>query len=298
MPTVVSQVDPQHPDAAAIERAAALLRAGRLVAFPTETVYGLGANALDPHAVARIYEAKGRPVANPIIVHVATVDQARQLTTTWPTTAMKLVERFWPGPLTIVLPKRDTVPAIVTAGGPTVALRMPRHAVAQALLREAKLPLAAPSANRSTRISPTTAAHVLRTLADRVDLVLDAGPCAGGLESTVLDLSQDRPRLLRPGLVTLAELESALAMPLSTRSAERTVEPARSPGLMPRHYAPSVPLECIEGEASDRIGALISQGLRVGWIGRRSRRPTSSTTIVRELPDNAAGFAAGLYSAL
>ncbi len=203
----VVRVDAQCPDPEAIARGAQILKAGGLVVFPTETVYGLGANALDAGAVAKIFAAKGRSARNPIIVHVANLDDAKKLVSAWPDSAQKLAEAFWPGPLTLVLPKHADVPDLVTAGGPTVALRMPAHAVALALLRACGLPLAAPSANRSTELSPTCAEHVRLDLAN---LLLDAGPTTGGLESTVLDLTCTPPRLLRPGLVTRAELEASL----------------------------------------------------------------------------------------
>src|SRR5262245_12010774 len=174
--TAVLTIDSASPDAAKTAQAADVLRRGGLVAFPTETVYGLGANALDPLAVGRVFEAKGRPSTNPLIVHLADASQVSLVAADWPDAAARLAARFWPGPLTLILPKHPDVPGIVTAGGPTVAVRVPDHPVARALLRAAGIPVAAPSANRSTELSPTTAAHVLRGLGDRVDLVLDAGP--------------------------------------------------------------------------------------------------------------------------
>src|SRR5262249_25608873 len=186
-------------------------------AFPTETVYGLSANALDAAAVSRIFEAKGRPASNPLIVHVADIAAARALVAVWPQSADSLAARFWPGPLTLVLPKGERVPAIVTPGGPTVAPRVPAHPVALALLRAAEIPLAAPSANRSTRLSPTRAEHVLADLGGRIEMVLDAGATPAGLESTVLDLASAPPRLLRPGPIGLHDLE-ALVGPLSPLS--------------------------------------------------------------------------------
>src|SRR4051794_39087740 len=198
------------PDPADVAVAAAVLHRGGLVAFPTETVYGLGANALDAAAVARIFAAKGRPATNPLIVHVAAAEHVWSVAADWPAVAARLAERFWPGPLTLVLPKAAAVPDAVTAGGPTVAVRVPAHPVALALLRAAGVPLAAPSANRSTELSPTTAGHVLHGLGGRIDLVLDAGPTAGGIESTVLDVTTNPPRLLRPGLVTPAMIEAVI----------------------------------------------------------------------------------------
>ncbi|HZY90824.1 MAG TPA: L-threonylcarbamoyladenylate synthase, partial [Gemmataceae bacterium] len=178
MQTEVLAIDPNAPDPAVIARAAAALRAGGLVAFPTETVYGLGANALDAAAVDRIFAAKGRPAHNPLIVHVADEAAARAVAGEWPATASRLAARFWPGPLTLVVPKAAAVPAVVTAGGPTVAVRVSAHPVALALLRAAGVPVAAPSANRSAQLSPTRAEHILRGLAGRIDLVLDGGPTA------------------------------------------------------------------------------------------------------------------------
>src|SRR5271157_4753486 len=172
MPTAILRVDPLFPDAGAIARAAHVLQSGGLVAFPTETVYGLGANALDAAAVAKIFAAKGRPPNNPLIVHVARVEQARDLVAEWPASAAQLAERFWPGPMTLVLAKQSLVPEIVTAGAATVGLRIPAHPVAQALLEAAGIPIAAPSANRSNEVSPTTAEHVFKSLNGRIDLVL------------------------------------------------------------------------------------------------------------------------------
>ena len=203
-------VSPTSPEAATIARAAALLGQGRLVCFPTETVYGLGANALDPAAVNRIYEAKGRPAHNPLIVHVADAAAAQRLVTAWPEAAERLAAKWWPGPLTLVLPKSREVPTEVTAGLGTVAIRVPAHPVALALLKAAGVPVAAPSANRSGELSPTTAEHVQRSLGDLVPMILDAGPTTVGIESTVIDLSDRAPVLLRPGMVTREEIEALI----------------------------------------------------------------------------------------
>jgi L-threonylcarbamoyladenylate synthase len=236
------------PTPEGIAEAGGLLRAGGLVAFPTETVYGLGANALDPVAVARIFTAKGRPATNPVIVHIAASAEAISLVLTWPAQAAQLAERFWPGPLTLVLPRSSRIPDIITASGPTVALRLPAHPVAQALIRAAGVPLAAPSANRSTQLSPTTAQHVLASLGDRVDAVIDGGPTPGGIESTVIDLAGPVPRLLRPGLLPVAQLEALLG-PLVRPGAPAPAEVALpSPGMLARHYAPRTPLFCWETE--------------------------------------------------
>jgi L-threonylcarbamoyladenylate synthase len=297
MPCEILAVDPLRPDAARIGRAAEVLCAAGLVAFPTETVYGLGANALDATAVARIFAAKGRPAGNPLIVHTADLASARALVADWPLEAQQLAERFWPGPLTLVLPRRPIVPDLVSAGGPTVAVRVPAHPVALALLRACRLPLAAPSANRSTHLSPTRAEHVLGGLADRIDLLLDAGPTSGGLESTVLDLTRQPPRLLRPGLVTIARLE-AIVGPIDRPAPADTDAPARSPGLMQKHYAPRTPLELVTGSGRNRVTALCQQGLRVGWITSERPPAPSSVAALFSMPEDFAGYAAQLYAAL
>lgn len=263
MPTRV--VDPQHPDPAVIEQAAAALRAGELVAFPTETVYGLGARALDERAVARIFSAKGRPSHHPLIVHVLEVEQARELVREWPKLAQALADRFWPGPLTLVLPKREQVPDLVTAGLDSVALRSPAHPVARALLAALGEPIAAPSANRYQGVSPTTAAHVERSLGrGAVAWLLDGGPSTVGIESTVLDLTGERPVLLRPGGVSVAELE-AITGPLARIEQVDEAKPRSSPGMSERHYAPRGRLELIDRreleariEGSERpLGAIL-----------------------------------------
>lgn len=232
----------------AISEAAERLRAGALVAFPTETVYGLGADGLNPEAVARIYAAKGRPSNNPLILHVPDVASARQLVSHWPPEAQVLAERFWPGPLTMVLPAAPEVPEIVRAGNPTVALRCPAHPVALALLRAVGRPLAAPSANRSMEISPTLAAHVMAGLAGRIDLVLDGGPTSAGLESTIVQLSSKPFRVLRPGPLSPLALEALLG-PLE-RWEGQVQEGAQqaAPGMSERHYAPQTPLRLVSRE--------------------------------------------------
>lgn len=215
-----------------IKQAAELLRTGHLVAFPTETVYGLGANALDEAAVGRIFEAKGRPTSSPLIVHVASIEMARDLARVWPEKADLLAKRFWPGPLTIVVPKKASVPDIVTAGLPSVGLRMPAHPVAQALLQAARIPIAAPSANRFTELSPTRAEHVPAGLAE---MILDGGQCTVGIESTVVSLTGGVPRILRPGMISQTQIERVIGPVEVTAGAE-------SPGQHPRHYSPQTPV--------------------------------------------------------
>ncbi len=237
-----------------ILRAAKILRSGGLVAFPTETVYGLGANALDEQAVARVFDVKGRPRFDPLIVHVADRAWIPRLAAEWPPQAQRLADRFWPGPLTLVLPKTPLVPDLVTAGCGTVALRIPDHPVAQALLRAADLPVAAPSANPFGRISPTTAAHVRDQLGDQIDLILDGGPCRVGVESTVLHLTPAGPVLLRPGGITVEEIEDLIgAVQLAeTTSDEAPSAGLLSPGALPSHYAPRTPLLLITDESANR----------------------------------------------
>jgi L-threonylcarbamoyladenylate synthase len=292
--TQVWQVDSAAPDPEVLARAAAVLRAGGLVAFPTETVYGLGANALDPDAVRGIFAAKGRPARNPVIVHVGDVPAARALVTVWPETAGRLADRFWPGPLTLVLPRMPAVPDAVTGGGPTVAVRCPAHPVALALVRAAGVPVAAPSANRSSELSPTLPEHVLGGLVGRIDLLLDAGATPAGIESTVLDLSGSRPRLLRPGPIPPSLIEEVVG-PVERISSGGESGPLPSPGLLARHYAPRTPLECCASvdELRDRERRLVKGGKRVASVVTEG---TTSGTI--QLPAEPAAYAARLYRTL
>lgn len=261
-------VNPKRPEPEAIAEAAAVIRGGGTVVFPTETVYGLGANGLDPAAVERIFIAKGRPRRNPLILHVASLEQARRLVTAWPHEAERLAARFWPGPLTLILPRAAVVPDIVTAGLPSVALRFPVHPVALALIERSGLPIAAPSANTSGCPSPTLAEHVRADLDGRVDLVLDAGATAVGVESTILDLSGDLPLLLRPGGVAREELERVLgavrlhesAQPGARVPAQAGAAPedgqgeavAPCPGTLFRHYAPRAEALVVTGSPGEQ----------------------------------------------
>jgi len=291
---------PATPEA--IREAAARIRSGELVAFPTETVYGLGANALNPQAVAAIFTAKGRPATNPLIVHVLDAESARPLVTTWPLQAQRLAERFWPGPLTLVLPKSEAVPDEVTGGGTTVGLRAPSHPVARALLEAAEVPIAAPSANRSNHVSPTTAQHVWDDLKGQIALILDGGPTPGGLESTVLSLAEAPPRILRLGLITPAAIEQVIGPvrlpPLkAAREEKQQNAPLPSPGMLSRHYAPKVPLEIGEDTAL-RVQELVAQGERVGWLTLQPRELDSRNGLVLEMPASAEAYARRLYAAL
>ena len=298
-------------DAGAIEHAAALIREGRLVAFPTETVYGLGARADDREAVLRIFAAKGRPPTNPLIVHVPDAECARALASAWPEAARALAAAFWPGPLTLVVKRRAGEGAIVdacTAGGPTAALRVPSHPIALGLLHAAGVPIAAPSANRSTAISPTTAEHVLKSLGDAVDLVLDGGPTgdpaavsAFGIESTIVDVTRDPAVLLRPGAIPLASLRAHAEVVDRGAQIVAEGERATAPGAQARHYAPSARVVLLgEPSLAEEVEVHRARGERVGVIVRaRARAPESITGAhVEVLPADPKGYAAALYAAL
>jgi L-threonylcarbamoyladenylate synthase len=260
------------PDPAVIDDAAMRLRRGELVAFPTETVYGLGGHGLDPAAVAKIYLAKGRPARNPLILHIACMQDADDLVREFSPLAQRLAAAFWPGPLTLVLPCSQRVPECVTAGGSTVALRVPSHPIALALVRAAGVPIAAPSANRYQALSPTTAAHVLEGLGSRVDLILDGGATEFGLESTVVDV--ERAVVLRAGPIGFerlvrhfSQLQPRLAVP--QQSPRDAAEPQRSPGLDGRHYAPRAKVRLIDNAACITV---VPQYTRVAWLGQQAAR--------------------------
>lgn len=292
----------------AIREAADVIRRGGLVAFPTETVYGLGANALDPHAVARIYAAKQRALNDPLIVHVADagqaetlLDRARLSAAQWGQ-AQILMRRFWPGPLTLVLWRSSIVPPNVSAGLDTIAVRCPNHRVALALIRASSVPIAAPSANRFGHVSPTTAQHVLDDLDGRIDLVLDDGSTPIGVESTVLDLTTDSPRILRPGGLLREQLEQALGIPLAIgpdRAGED--EPATSPGLLERHYAPRARLIICADEEDllARYSALCKAGKRTAALLLRRHTQAQATIhphfVLGDLPEE---VARSLYAGL
>jgi L-threonylcarbamoyladenylate synthase len=272
-----------RPDPETIRRAAALIREGKLVVFPTETVYGLGANALDAQAVANIFRVKARPATSPLIVHVESRERARELAAGWPEAAEKLARAFWPGPLTLVLPKRACIPEIVTAGLPTVGLRVPANAFALALLADAGVPIAAPSANRFTELSPTTAEHVRKSLGDDVDFVLDGGPTQVGIESTVVSLAGPEPVLLRPGMISVEQIE-ALIGKIGIERDTAAGKAHASPGMHPRHYSPRTPL-VLRAAATGR-GAYL-------WL----TRPAPSARNI-QMPDDPARYAAALYETL
>lgn len=297
------EILPTHTPAlfhAAVARATEHLRAGGVVALPTETVYGLAANALDPDAVARIYAVKDRPARNPLIVHVADRDMARRCARDWPDLADRLADAFWPGPLTLVLPKSESVPAVVSAGGDTVGLRWPAHPLMQAVIRACGFPIAAPSANRSNELSPTSAAHVVKSLGDRLPLIIDGGQCQVGLESTVVDLSAAPPHVLRPGMVTA----TALA-PFGVLAGENCAEDGealRSPGLLGRHYSPKARL-LVRGwqDEAELRGFLRSTGVapeRVHVVAHHRVPLTLPCGRVAVIPEDPEAFARALYAEL
>jgi len=257
--TRVLVVDPDGPDPAALDAAAQVLLRGGLVAFATETVYGLGAIATLPAAVARIFAAKGRPAINPVIVHVAGIAKASDCVAEWTEQAECLARRFWPGPLTLVLKRAGIIPDVVTAGRGTVAVRAPAGKVAVGLIERSSQPIAAPSANRSNRLSPTRAEHVLADLDGAIDLLIDSGPTAIGMESTVLDLTTATPRLLRPGPISTKELENALGgRQVAGPIAEEPAGAVSSPGQMPVHYAPLTP--SFRVERAEELDGLVHRG--------------------------------------
>ncbi|MGQ9896000.1 MAG: L-threonylcarbamoyladenylate synthase [Acidobacteriota bacterium] len=289
---------PQHPDPVAIARAAELLRRGELVAFPTETVYGLGALAFDADAVAKVFAVKGRPPNNPLIVHIAERHWLDWVAVDIPPLALQLVEAFFPGPLTLVLRKHKRIPALVTAGGATVGVRWPAHPVAQVLLRAVGSPLAAPSANRFTEVSPTTADHVLKSLRGRIAAVLDGGHCPIGIESAVLDVTTSPPTLWRAGILSQAALESVAGQSFQRPQPAATVA---SPGQFPRHYAPRARVELVAP------GDVASIECQLAWWLGQGKRPAAlviseiTSPVVEyllRLPPQPAAYAHSLYATL
>ncbi len=282
------------PDPTRIEEAVALLNAGELVAFPTETVYGLGADARNPVAVARIFAAKGRPASHPLIVHVSSLAAAQEWTVDPPNTARRLVEAFWPGPLTIVLPKAVDVPVAVTGGQSTVALRAPAHPVARALLAAFGGGIAAPSANRYGRISPTCAADVHEELGDRVALVLDGGACEVGLESTIVACLGGCVTLLRPGAISRSQLRDVVG-----EVADADAASPRAPGRDRSHYAPRTVLAVIEAaRLRSEIERALASGQRLAVIARSVAPVVSHQLVWRQLGKLPAEYGRALYAAL
>ena len=291
MTTRIIPVDAEAPDPAAIEEAASIILAGGIVAFPTETVYGLGANALDPDAVAAIFDAKGRPKGNPLILHVSSFEAARELAAEWPEPADRLIESFWPGPLTLVLRRSEIVPDIVTAGLDTFGVRMPAHPVARALIREAGVPIAAPSANPYMAVSPTRAEHVAMSLGDRLPLILDGGQTDVGIESTVVQITDDQVTLLRPGIISAVDIEQTAGVPLQRLAAiVPEGQPQRSPGRAARHYAPRGRVIVGGAEEIQRLPRA-TPGLAVLF----EERPVPANVEVVAAPDTPRAYAHDLY---
>jgi len=285
----------------AVARAAELLRAGQLVALPTETVYGLAANAWNADAVQRIFEVKGRPPHNPIIVHVASLEFARRCVSDWPPLAARLAGAFWPGPLTLVLPRSPEIPDVVTAGGRTVGVRWPNHPFIQAVIRACGFPLAAPSANRSNHISPTNADHVRKDLGGRIPLIVDGGPSQVGIESTVLDLACSPPRLLRPGMIHTESLLAAMGgSALQTSAGAETL--LRSPGLLPKHYSPKARLVLLQWRDENDLAAQISKYPisrdRIHLIAHHVIPLRQNFGRLAVMPHDAEAFARAIYAEL
>jgi L-threonylcarbamoyladenylate synthase len=296
--TQVVQMDPDRPQPEAIEKAASIIREGGLVAFPTETVYGLGADATNQSAVQKIFEAKGRPVDNPLIVHVADRKMLDRITDNISDKAASLIDQFWPGPLTLVLERRPEVVPLVSADLLTVAVRMPASKIALELIRAARTPIAAPSANASGRPSPTTAAHVLDDLGGRIDMILDGGATNIGIESTVLDMTSDPPTILRPGWVDRDMLTGVIG-PVEQATSESELR--RSPGTRHRHYSPRAPVVLIEHGSPEFIQQVCRDHLKdgaVGFIGHTPITINNSAFYPIHLGPTAADYAHSMYASL
>ena len=305
------QAEPSWQTEQALDRATQVLIAGGLVAIPTETVYGLAAVALDSMAVQKIFAAKGRPQTNPLIVHVADVAMAQSLAADWPAAAETICELLWPGPITVVVPRAAIVPDAVTAGGSTVALRCPEHRLTRRLIAKLGVPLAAPSANRSLGLSPTTAGHVAQSLGSRIDLILDGGPCRHGIESTVVDCTTTPPRILRLGPIHRDQLEKVLGQAVAITSFDVKGVPshivsdaaARSPGMLARHYAPRTPLQ-LSTCSAQCVARLVQSGKRVGWLTFQNERSplialaASHSVILLPMPLDPDACASQLYATL
>ena len=295
---------PTHTKAlfnAAVQRAAELLRAGEVVALPTETVYGLAANALDADAVAKIYEIKDRPAHNPLIVHVASVEMAKQCVAHWPASAEQLHKSFWPGPLTMVLPRAKIIPDIVTAGGDTVGVRWPSHPFIQAVVRACGFPLAAPSANPSNQVSPTNAEHVRKNLGGKIKLIVDGGQSQVGIESTVIDLTVNPPRVLRPGMIHEESLMGAIGN-IEHRTSNAEHRTLRSPGLLAKHYSPKARLLVLNWVSdADLREQLETRNQKPGTchlISHTHVPATFGADRVSVIPHDAEAFARAIYAEL
>jgi L-threonylcarbamoyladenylate synthase len=295
--TVLVEVDPDDPQPDIVELGAVVIRSGGLVAFPTETVYGLGADALNPDAIARIFEAKGRPADNPLIVHVCDREMFIAVSDGLPPNATPLIERFWPGPLTLVVKRKANVAGAVSAGLPTIAVRMPRGNIALALIRRANTPVAAPSANASGRPSPTRATDVWLDLSGKIDLILDGGGTTLGIESTVLDLTAQPPIILRPGWITQSEIEDIIG---PVRRAATDEELMRSPGTRHRHYSPRARVVLVESAGAGELLSICNGFLEhgpVGFIGHTNLGIRDESFKQLLLENDAGAYAGSIYSA-
>jgi L-threonylcarbamoyladenylate synthase len=309
--TLVFKVDPQEPDIEKITKAAQVIKEGGLVAFPTETVYGLGADALNAQAILAVFEAKQRPLDNPPIIHVSDVEDVRKLAQGIPPVAEKLMRKFWPGPLTLIFKRSANVPDLTVSGLDTIAIRMPKHNVALCLIRESNCPIAAPSANLAGKPSPTSASHVLNDLDGRIDMVLDAGTTNIGLESTVLDLTVDPPQVLRPGGTPFEDLLEALRSvelnPVATTDRPLPIERARSPGIKHKHYAPNADMVVVEGEleaivrkVNELVRAYEAEGNKVGVLATNETLSNYRADVVKSLGgrNDSVGLAKRLFKLL
>ncbi len=283
----------------AVHRAVELLRAGEVVALPTETVYGLAANALNAQAVAKIYSIKGRPSHNPIIVHIANLQMAKRCVAAWSANAEKLANSFWPGPLTMVLPRSKNIPDIVTAGGETVGVRWPAHPFIQAVIRECGFPLAAPSANLSNAISPTSAAHVSKQLEGRLQFIVDGGASHVGIESTVIDISKPQPRVLRPGMIHAESLAAAIGAGVLSAGTGEESSTLRSPGMLRKHYSPKAKLRVLEWNSDEELKSATPDHAASTHVIAHTRIPSSDGFAgVSVIPRDAAAFARAIYAEL
>lgn len=311
MKTIMQTINPESFRDEELEEACRILQKGGLVAFPTETVYGLGGDAMHPEASAKIYAAKGRPSDNPLIVHIADMDALEDIAQSVPEAAVKLADHFWPGPLTMIFPKKGAVPKSTTGGLETVAVRMPSHPVARALIRESGVYIAAPSANTSGRPSPTKAEHVKEDLDGRIDMILDGGAVGIGLESTIVDLSTGVPTILRPGYITGEMLEDVLGeVQVDPAILSQKMNPnivAKAPGMKYRHYAPKGQMTIIEGDTGkvvDEINRLVKEktdeGCSVAVIATEETKDAYACANVRSVGSRATegSIAAGLYDIL
>ena len=311
MKTIMQTINPESFRDEELEEACRILQKGGLVAFPTETVYGLGGDAMHPEASAKIYAAKGRPSDNPLIVHIADMDALEDIAQSVPEAAVKLADHFWPGPLTMIFPKKEAVPKSTTGGLETVAVRMPSHPVARALIRESGVYIAAPSANTSGRPSPTKAEHVKEDLDGRIDMILDGGAVGIGLESTIVDLSTGVPTILRPGYITGEMLEDVLGeVQVDPAILSQKMNPnivAKAPGMKYRHYAPKGQMTIIEGDTGkvvDEINRLVKEktdeGCSVAVIATEETKDVYACANVRSVGSRATegSIAAGLYDIL